>query len=164
MGLMRVHAAALICAAVLPSAVGFINIPGSTGPSLRAFGRGATCAVPHPPTSGTRSRREKPVERRSGQGRRAKCPAARGGNRVVRVCVADVHARRLSRGARGRGVSLRLVPPRCSGGPGGAAGRALFVIARARCIVPGSRFRTGRWCRYVMQRPPNPSSRPSTPL
>ena len=50
MGLMRVNAAVLICAAVLPSAVGFINIPGSTVPSLRAFGRGATCAVPRPPT------------------------------------------------------------------------------------------------------------------
>ena len=117
-----------------------------------------------PSHSGTRTRLEKPVERRSGQGRSAKCSAARGGKRVVCVCFAAVHARRLSRGARGRGVSLRLVLPRCSGGPGGADGRALFVIARARCIVPGSRSRTGRWCRYVMQRPPNPSSRPSTPL
>lgn len=41
----RVRAAALLCAAVLPSAVGFINIPGGAmqHASLRA---GATCAVP----------------------------------------------------------------------------------------------------------------------
>ena len=132
MGLIRVHSAALICAAVLPSAVGFINIPGGTVPSLRAFGRGATCAVHAlPRLTRARTRREKPVLRRSWQGRRAKCPAACGGKRVVCVCFADVHARRLPRDARGIVILHVSASAPCSGGPGGRR-QALFVIARAR--------------------------------
>jgi len=80
----RVRAAALLCAAVLPSAVGFINIPGGAmqHASLRA---GATCAVPRPPPHAHAQARGagKAASMTLGQRRHARCPPVRRSRRAA---------------------------------------------------------------------------------